>query len=120
MALIDASRDGYQDSHSANSIVEPQFLDAIYGVDKDNKIHGRFVEDSFAISSMTIRPLRFAVIEKGQFTIGGGMLGLGFDTAEFGPPKTFGYYYPDFLDAAYNQSLIAGRSFGLYLRNSSE
>lgn len=102
---------------SASGVVEQHSLDAKYGVDK---LHGSFVEDRFAVSSIAVEPLRFGVMEKGQFTSGGGLLGLGFDSAEFGPHKTFGYYYPDFIDAAYNQSLIERRSFGLYLRNRRE
>lgn len=78
------------------------------------------MEDVFRMSTMSVRALRFGVIDQGNFTAGGGLLGLGFDTAEFGPNDTYGYLYPDLLDTMFNESIIGSRSFGLSIRNSGK
>lgn len=59
------------------------------------------------------------MVQTGDGIARGGLMGMGFDTAEFGPNNTFGYLYPDILDSFYNESIIDSRAFGLYLNNGS-
>lgn len=72
------------------------------------------------IGNGRLRQAEFGMVHQGPAVEGGGLMGLGFDTAEFGPNKTFTYVYPDILDTLYNESIIDSRAFGLYLNNGSK
>lgn len=78
------------------------------------------MSDDLTLSTAKIKTVEFGMVNKGAGPDGGGIMGLGFDTAEFGPNKTFRYMYPDILDTLYNESVIDSRSFGLYLNNGSK
>jgi hypothetical protein len=105
-------------SSSSEAIRWPPFLNATYR--SGDKPNGTYVKDNFTIGTAHIKDLEFGKVEEGNFTAGGGMMGLGFDTAEFGPNKTYQYLYPSLLDALYNESIIDSRSFGIYLNNFSK
>ncbi|KAE9375216.1 acid protease [Stipitochalara longipes BDJ] len=105
------------ESSTSKAIPPPPFLNASYA--SGDKPNGTYVKDTFTLGPGIVKSLQFGVVEEGNLTTGGGIIGLSYDTAEFGPNKTFGYEYPDVLDALYNQSTIHSRSFGLYLNSGS-
>jgi hypothetical protein len=109
--------DNVSASSTARVLSSPPFFNATYG---EQKIGGIYVEDTFKVTSTSVDSLRFGLIDTGNITAGGGLLGLGFDTAEFAPNTTYKYLYPDLLDTLFNESVIASRSFGLSICNNGD
>lgn len=68
------------------------------------------------IGPFSSHQMKFAVVEKGVFLPGGGVLGLGLDTAEF-PQHGSGHYYRDFLDHLRDEGIISRRAFAIALHN---
>lgn len=84
-----------------------------------SKFQGRYVKDALTIGAGGLKQAEFGMLHDGNGPTAGGLLGLGFDVAEFGPNKTFGFVYPNVLDTLYNESAIDSRTFGLSLNDGS-
>ena len=78
------------------------------------------MKDDITLNTAKIKSVEFGVLNRCDGPDGGGIMGLGFNTSEFKPNRTFGYVYPDILDTLYNESFIDSRSFGLYLNKHSK
>jgi hypothetical protein len=83
-------------------------------------MRGVYVKDNFVLEKAKLKSVEFGMVREGEGPDGGGLIGLGFDTAQHCPNNTFCYMYPDIMDSLYNQSLIDSRSFGMYLNNGSK
>jgi hypothetical protein len=91
-------------------------LIAKYGGNGENSgVNGTFYSDTFTIGGTTLQSVDVAVVyESDGGPIGGGILGLSFDTTE-NTNVDFGIVYPDVLDDLYNAGIIGSHSFSLYL-----
>ncbi|KAJ9611481.1 hypothetical protein H2200_004665 [Cladophialophora chaetospira] len=104
-------------SNTSTIIPAPPAFEARY---PHNKFKGLYVEDEIAVGTAKLgKDTRFGMVQTGDGIARGGLIGMGFDTAEFGPNNSFGYQYPDILDLFYNESVIDSRAFGLFLNNGS-